>query len=261
MKKYVLLVSSIVLFGLLHQAVFAITTPAPTQSGPTPTPVVSTVEQQINNLKDRIASRVAQLNLVEKKGIIGTVSDVSETQITVTDIKGDTRLIDVDELTKFSSPSAKSSFGISDITKGSTIGVIGLYNKDSRRLLARFVDVLNLPQVITGGILAINKDNFTFTLTTVKSDTTTVSVEDITKTLSYTNASGLTRSGFSKLAVGQRVFVVGFPDATNANTLLPTRVVIFPELPMNPRIPLVKPEDITPITSSGSGKKLTPIVK
>src|SRR5260221_6373171 len=82
-----------------------------------PTPAPNSLEQQISNLKDKIASRVAQLKLVDKRGIIGNVTDVTQNQITVSDVKGNTRYIDVDELTKFSSPSAKSSFGISDITK------------------------------------------------------------------------------------------------------------------------------------------------
>lgn len=256
MKKLSIFLFSLLIFLLVGKIVFAQTVT------PTPSPALSTTEAQINNLKDRIASRVAQMNLVEKRGIIGMVSDVSQTQITITDSKGATRLIDVDELTKFSSPSAKTSFGISDISKGTQLGIIGLYNKDSRRLLARYVDVLLLPKIISGGILSINKVDFTFTVTTVNSDTTTISVEDITKTLSYTKVGGTVKSGFSKLAVGQRILIVGFPDSNDQSSILASRVVIFPDLPVNPKIPLVKPEDIAPITpSTGSGKKLTPIVK
>ncbi len=223
----------------------------------------STETQLIDNLQNRIASRVAQLNLVEKRGIIGTVTDVSETQITINDLQGNIRIIDVDELTKFSSPTAtKDNFGISDITKGTTIGAIGLYNKDSRRLLARFIDVLDEPKIISGGILAINKDSFTFTMATLTSDQTTVSVEDITRTVSYTKADGTVKSGFSKLLIGERVMVVGFPDVNDAKTIIASRILVFPDIPPDPKIPLVKPGDIAPITpSTGSGKKLTPIIK
>src|SRR3990167_5837024 len=107
----------------------------------TPTP-----ENKNQEIKDQlisnIASRVAQLNLVEKRGIIGKVTEATNTQITLSDIKGDTRFVDVDELTKFSSPNAKGTFGISDITKDATVGILGLYNKESRRILARFVNVI-----------------------------------------------------------------------------------------------------------------------
>lgn len=229
---------------------------------PSPTSTVSNLEQQINNLKDRIASRVAQLNLVEKRGVIGTVTDVSETQLTITDTKGNTQFIDVDELTKFSSPVAKASFGISDISKGSTVGIIGLYNKDSQRLLGRWVDVLQNPTYLSGAILSLDKTNFNFTLATADGKNTTIEVEAITKTTSYTKENGIVRSGFSKLTEGQRVIVVGFADTGVKGAIMASRIIVFPNLPPDPRISLVKPEDIAPVTpSTGSGKKLTPIVK
>ena len=100
-----------------------------------PTVADDTVDDKINSLKDKIASRVAELKLVEKRGFYGAVIEISGTQLTVTDQKNATRFIDVDELTKFSSPSAKESFGISDITKGTKIAIIGLYNKQSKKEL------------------------------------------------------------------------------------------------------------------------------
>src|SRR5690349_18838483 len=82
--------------------------------------LTNSISQQINNLQERIATRVAQLKLVDHRGIIGTVTDVTQTQIALADIQGNTRFIDVDEITKFSNPSAKGTFGISDIKKGQT---------------------------------------------------------------------------------------------------------------------------------------------
>ena len=104
-KSLLLLVISYSLFvGAAHAA--------------TPTP-----EDKIRELRDQlitnIASRVAQLKLVEKRGIIGKVISVTSTQITVADVHGVTRFVDVDELTKFSSPASKAAYGISDIAKDS----------------------------------------------------------------------------------------------------------------------------------------------
>lgn len=252
---FIMTILAITFIVLPTGRVFAATTPTPTGS-------VNNIEQQIDNLKDRIASRVAQLKLVDKRSVVGKVTSVSETQLTLMDTKGNVRIIDVDELTKFSSPTAKSSFGISDITKGTLIGTIGLYNKDSRHLLARWVDVLQSPTIYSGAILSIDKDNFNITVETPDKEDHVVNIQDITKTSSYSSATNLTKSGFSKLQEGQRVMVIGVPDAKNSSTLLATRILVFPSLPINPAITLVKPGDIAPITpSTGSGKKLTPIVK
>ena len=166
---------------------------------PTDTPAQSPAETQINKLKDRIASRVAELKLVERRGIIGTTTEISDTQIALTDMQNNTRFIDVDELTKFSSPSSKTSFGISDITKGNTLGILGLYNKQSRRMLARFVDVLKLPKIIEGAVSSVDDKDFVIHVATENKTEIAVDVETTTKTSQYTKADGLSRAGFSKI--------------------------------------------------------------
>ncbi len=257
MKKIILVLVLFIIYHLL----FTIPVNAAT---PTPTVKPTESDSTISSLKDRIASTVAQLKLVERRGIIGTVSEVSGTQITVSDSKDNLRLIDVDELTKFSSPSAKESFGISDITKDSKVGILGLYNKQSRRILARFVDLLVLPKVITGAVSSVDNENFTVTVIATDKTLTTVDVENVTKTLSYTKDSGLIRSGFSKTKVGQRVTAVSFPVGKSTKRMIGSRIIIFPDIPRNPEI--IIPEQALPnqdktITSSGSGKKLTPITR
>lgn len=244
-------------------ATFAVTKTAVT---PTPTPQPFTnLEKQISNLKDKIASRVAQLKLVDKRGIIGIVTDVNPTQITLTDMKGNTRFVDVDELTKFSSPSAKSNFGISDITKGSMLGILGLYNKESRRILARFVDSMTLPTYISGAVSDIDPKNYSLTILTAQKDSYTVDVENVTRTYSYDDTTSLTKSGFSKILIAERINVIGFADAKNPKHIVATRILIFPTLAIDPHIVIIKPQDLqlqgTVIPATGSGHKLTPLTK
>lgn len=257
-----MLIAIVTLLTLSPVSSFAVVkaTPTPTLS-PTTQPL-NNLEQQISNLKDKIASRVAQLKLVDKRGIIGTVTDVTQTQITLNDTKGNTRFVDVDELTKFSSPSAKSTFGISDITKGSTLGILGLYNKESRRILARFVDVLILPVYFSGAVTDLDSKNFNLTILTADKTTYSVDIENVTKTSAY-DGTTLMKSGFSKITVAERVTVVGFPDKNDPKHIIATRVLLFPTLPIDPHITVVKPQELqlqgTVVPATGSGKKLTPL--
>lgn len=225
----------------------------------TPTSTPSPVEQQIDELKDKIASRVAQLKLVEKRGVIGTVTDTSDTQITLTDVKGDTRFIDVDELTKFIPlSSTTTSFGISDIKKGDTLGVLGLYNKQSRRILARAIYQEDLPKMIHGYIAKIDSDNYVLSVAADNNDQFEVSVDTTTKTLSYDKMSqNLVRSGFSRLKEEEKIFTTGASDPKNSKLISADSIIVFPDI-----LKSVKPEVSATITpSTGSGKKLTPIVK
>lgn len=88
----------------------ATTTPTPKQTTPSPKPTLTKAEQDasesaeqdtIEKIKEMVASKVSKLNLVEKKGVLGTVKDVSNTQITIETPTKTQRFVDIDELTKF----------------------------------------------------------------------------------------------------------------------------------------------------------------
>ncbi len=207
-------------------------------SAMTPTPTESLTQQQINALTNKIASRVAQLKLVEKRGIIGKVTDVSNTQITLSDISGNTRFVDVDEFTKFNSVS--NSFGISDIVKGQEIGVLGLYNKESRRILARFVKVLQIPDFIHGTVSSIDENNFSFGVSMEKDKQINIEVENTTKTLSFDSGKSLlVKSGFSKIKVEESIIIIGFPSKTASNVIIGSKIILLPDISKNPKIKIL----------------------
>ncbi|MEK7160118.1 MAG: hypothetical protein AAB702_01395 [Patescibacteria group bacterium] len=225
----------------------------------TSTPTPANIQNQIDELKNKIASKVAELKLVEKRGIIGTVTDSSDTQITLSDSRGGARFVDVDELTKFYS--SDKSFGISDIKNNMTIGILGLYNKQSRRILAREVnDITTPPKIIYGGIGSIDKQNFEITVVKENGAKVVIKIEDVTKTYSYSSDT-LSKSGFSKIEETQTIMAIGFPDKLDPNKLIATRILIFPQIDIASRINLGSAINPTIPPSTGSGKKLYPLTK
>ena len=241
------------LLFLIIFAIYYLIFNIPSDAAPTPT---TTDDQQIKEqLIENIASRVAELKLVEKRGIIGVVTDVSNTQITISDVQNKTRFIDVDELTKFSSPSAKGSFGISDITKGTTLGALGLYNKESRRLLARFVNVITLPKFIYATVDSIDSKNFSLNATAEDKKSLIVNVQNSTKISLHNKEAGLTRSSFSKISQNDDIIVIGFALAGNENMVAASRIIILADLPKIP-----KPNETT-VPATESGERSTPTTR
>ncbi|MGI8419590.1 MAG: DUF5666 domain-containing protein [Candidatus Levyibacteriota bacterium] len=218
------------------------------------------LNKQINQLKDKIASRVSELNLVEKRGIIGVVSSVSSNQINVTDMNGTALAIDVDEITKFTSPSNKATFGISDLAKGTKVSILGLYNKESKRILARFIDTQVDPTRYEGVIASIDKKNDNIIVETADQKQVTVSIDTTTKISSSDNGAALVRYGFSKLNVGDRVFVVGYPDKKDTNMLDATRIIDFQNVPKDPNIVVSAPTPtVSAAPTSAGAKGLKPV--
>ena len=188
----------------------------------------------LDEIKDKVASRVAELNLVEKKGVVGKVESVSDTQITINTLSDKRRIVEVDEFTDFSSPD-NDSFGISDIKKGGVISVLGLYNKESERLLARFINEVTIPLFLNGIISEIDDKEFTITLASEDNKSFIVDIEKVTKTFAF-NDGELEASGFSELETLKNALVIGFENPSEEGRITASKIIVFPNLPKNPNI-------------------------
>lgn len=254
MNKKIFFIITLLLFLGVDKTYAATATPTPS-----PAPTNSQLNSQINTLKDKIASQVSKLNLVQKRGIIGTIQNVSNNQITLTDLSGNTQYVDVDEITKFSSQ-ASSSFGLSDLKKGMQVSVFGIYNKESQRILARYINTITVPTRYAGEIVAIDGKNYILTIMT--NDQKSIKVEiDTTSTVdSYTTGAELTKYGFSKLTVGERVYGDAYPDKKDATLLIADRMIVYLDAPKDQSIQIVTPTVAATIAPTSTGaKSLKPI--
>lgn len=240
MKKilFFIIVTALVL-GFTKSNIFAQTkTPTLTikqniSGTPSATPGV-TAEQEadtIEKIKDLVASKVAELKLVDKRGILGKVIRVKSSQLIVEDHKRDQRSVDIDELTKF--VSSKSSFGISDIKEADLISTIGLYNKDTKRLLGRFISLASsVPENISGVVVSRDPEEFTLKVLDPQGKSRTINIETSTKTNVW-EENELAKSGFSKISIGERVIVIGFEDLKEKDVINASRVIHFPDIPLS----------------------------
>lgn len=202
---------------------------------PTPQPSQNEIPQsedleKIQRIKDIVASKVAELNLIEKRGIIGSIKVVTNMQVTITDIQGKNRQIDVDELTKFNI--SKTASGISDLVKGTTYSFVGLYNKDTQKLLARNINITpSIPEYIEGAITTIDEKNYQIKIVNNKGEEKIIDIKTSTKTSLASDDGDLTRSGFSKLEANERILAIGFWDKSDPNMLAAIRVIHFANIP------------------------------
>ncbi len=268
MKKIIFILVSFLIMGLISRVnIFAATTPTP--ATPTTTPAKTTPEateiDRIQKIKQLVASKVAELKLVEKRGILGNVKETTTTQITLEDDKSDTRIVDVDELTKFQQDSSGKSFGISDIQVGQSLSIIGLYNKETQRLLARFIiKANNIPKTISGIITDKDSKNFNLTIVTDDKKQKVIDISTSTKIYSYDKNNALAKAGFTKIEIGIRVYAVGFDDLKIKDQINSSRVIFFKDLPPSDSMKKAKDQlDAAQQTqsSTGSAKKLQQITK
>lgn len=250
MKKLIFTISLLV-FGTLAGQVNASATPTPKSDST----VSKKLDSQINQLKEKIASRVSELNLVEKRGMIGIVTDIKGNQITITDAEGNLRYVDVDEITKYSS-TGQTKFGLTDLKKDTKISVLGIYNKQSKRMLARFVKTYAPQTILSGGINAIDAKNFQLTIVTPDQKERKVDIATTTKLFSYSPDGDLVKYGFSKLAIGDRIQVAGSADREDATLFEATRLIDYLGVPKDPNVVITAPTTAAP--TSATTKQATP---
>ena len=239
MKKLILvsLLILLVISNNLQPVDAATPTPAKEKAASTPSPSPSNSEipkstdiEKIQRIKDLVASKVAELNLVEKRGIIGTIREVTNMKIAITDIKGSIRQIDVDELTKFNI--TKSSSGISDLEKGKMYAFIGLYNKDTKKLLARVINNTNsIPVHFEGAVTSIDSKKYQLTAVDQKGTKRKIDIESSTKTTLADSEGDLTKSGFSKIETNKRILAIGFADQKDKDLITALRIIHFENIP------------------------------
>ena len=228
-----LITSSFVLLLL-----YAVSCTLSTASAATPTVVPSQNEvpkdsadlEKIQKIKDIVASKVAELNLVEKRGLIGTLKEVNGMRIVITDLRGNSRQIEADELTKFNLTDKNA--GISDLKKGERYSFIGLYNKETEILLARNISNTNsIPVHFEGAILSVDEDEFQIEVVNAIGEKKKIDIQSSTKTSLVSPEGDLTKSGFSKLEINSRVLVVGFWNKKDDSLMSATRVIHFEDVP------------------------------
>lgn len=181
---------------------------------------------QIEDLKERLATKVAELRHSQKKAVYGLVKAVTVSTVTVETPTKDLKIDIPDELSVYQTISGKrTKLATSDIEKDDLVTVFGDHDTTLDLLTARVVIIQSsAPSRVSGTVSAIDKSDFTLTLNTAQGESYIIDIETNTRTQMWTNGS-LEKGGFSKINVGDVVHVVGTP-VKNEDTRISARRIV-----------------------------------
>lgn len=186
----------------------------------------TSTEKRIEELKDRIATKVAELSQIQRRAVFGTVKSASVSTATIETQTKDIKIELTDELKIFQNLKGKrTALSTDDLAKGDVVTVFGDYDATLDLLKAKVIFIQEaLPQRNSGKITEINKTAFTLTIQPPEGPSVTVDIEKSTKTLLWDGKS-MVKGGFSKIAVGDTVHVVGSPVAKTENRIDADRIL------------------------------------
>lgn len=185
--------------------------------------------QQIEDLKDRLATKVAELRQSTRMAAYGTVKSISISTFVVETKTKDLKIELTDDLTVFQMLKGKrTELTQDDIEKGDVVTVFGEYDTTLELLQGKVVFIQGAePMQITGKVITTTKPDYTITIQTADATTYTIDFETTTKTNLW-NGSALEKGGFSTFVAGDTIFVTGTAVPKKENRISASRITVLP---------------------------------
>jgi len=221
----------------------------------TPVPTEENMEEnraQIEELKERLATKVAELRKLVKRAVYGKIISVSLTSATVDmdtkqvkiELTDDVRIAQVVR-------GKRTELTIDDLATDDIVTIFGHHDDTLDLLQAKFIFIEHTSALIreSGTVESIDNKANTLSIRTKEGRNIVVDVERSTITSAWTKQDGIKKSGFSKIRQGVTVHLRGTPAETDINRISASRILDLGYLTGNSPSPT---PDITPTLESSA---------
>lgn len=188
--------------------------------------------EKIEKLKEKIATRVAELRDQDKAAVYGTVKELTDKTIILASRKGERKVVFSDDSIFFTlTDEVKKETETNKVDKDDLLSVFGYLDQDSNTISAKYIYIQELPVRLIGKIADIDTSNYTITVAS-KQEEIIVDYEKNTKSYNFDkNSKKWVISGFSKLNLGNKVHIFGSAHKSEDNRIYANRIytIVFPE--------------------------------
>lgn len=183
---------------------------------------------KIQELKDKVASRVAQLKEAKITGLSGKVKSAADQALVIVSSNSEYQ-VQLDEETtvyEISETLRKREIKASTLEKDDYITILGVVNQDDLTAQAYAVVSKKPSQQIVGTVKDVSTKDGTITVTTVSGQEVTADIEvsTVTRTIDTTKDT-LPKIGLSRITVGSPILIYAAPGEKE-NRVLALRVLI-----------------------------------
>lgn len=221
-------------------------------TAPTPNEVIEKLKQ-IEALKEKIATKVAQIREKDKTATAGGIKKIEEASLLLTTLKGTDVHVSYSDDTIFSMRTGSENKEISAKTlkENDFIAVFGY--RDNATISSKYIYVQTPLSRVIGKIADIDKTNFTLTVKD-KEGSRVIDIESSTKMTLITPDKKKQKGGFSKFKIGDIIHVVGKRDKKEGEKINASFVITLPN-PGQATTPTISPSISPPASPSAKPKK------
>jgi hypothetical protein len=191
----------------------------------------SSSEKEVEILKEKIASKVAELRQENNQAFSGKIVNLSENQIEIKDKDDKKVLIKLDPtLTKYYriKNNQKKEINFSDLEKNDYIVVSGITTDKGVNANLIFVDEKYLVEF--GRVIEINKDSYWLKINTLTNENIVIDIETYTKQwLLNIKSLELEKTGFSKIKEGDIINFVAKDEKNESDHFSAQKIIVIPQ--------------------------------
>lgn len=193
-----------------------------------PTPINN---EKVQELKEKLATKVAEIRENQKRGFYGEIASLTKTTFTLATTDGEIRVRYEANTEVFDiSGTKKTEEETADLKNTQTVSVLGLFEPEDKTVTAKVILIDLLPKYIEGTITALDKTGAKVTLKSENKDQSqTLDYERTTKADEVGGNQKLAKSGFSRLAVGDKLHTWTISAADDVNNLSIQRLFRIPQ--------------------------------
>lgn len=181
--------------------------------------------EKIRQLKERVATKVAELKKTGKKAYFGEISKILSTSIFLTTKRGEAVVTTSEDTEIFSiSLGKKKSLSLRDLSEGQEMLALGISLEEE--LPAKIIIVKKMPLIVGGKVTDVDQKEGTLTIKTPKNSQFVIDYEKTTQSKIF-EAGTLVKSGFSKININDRVHIVA-AENEEENRLTALRILVLP---------------------------------
>lgn len=182
---------------------------------------------RVDDLKERIATKVAELRQTQEQALSGTVSDITVSTISIETQTKEVKIELNDDILVYQIlRGRRTKIAIDDVDENDFVVVFGEHDSTLDVLSAKLIFIQALPpERISGIVSGVDRDENTFTIRASGDRSVVVDFERTTVANVWSKEAGITKAGFSRLAVGDSVHVQGRPAPKQENRLTATRIL------------------------------------
>lgn len=202
-----------------------LTSPKKVTPSPTSAEIIDKLKK-IEILKEKIATKVAEMREKEKGAISGTIKKISNSTLTIATTKGDKTISFSDDVAYYSLKEGTKKEATAKLQEQEIITAFGYYDQEKTTLAAKYIYYFeNPPLHIQGKIADIDKTNYTITVKE-KQGEIVVDVEKNTQTSLFDRQKkNFIAGGFSRMKVGDIVHILAPPNPKTENQRVSARKI------------------------------------